>query len=80
MNNTSIKMHWQMAVSMNPLFCKICRHQNNRDSKFYSHGFAMELCQQQNTYPIFNIPHYQQRLRGLIRKHYKEHHPEYKIL
>lgn len=74
-----IRISWQMAISMNTMVCKMCRLHNIKDSPFYKHGFAMELCQTHNLYPIYKIPYWQNRLRALLRKHYKEYHPEYEI-
>jgi len=73
------KIRYQMTTSLTTEVCKICRHEHREDSPFYNHGFLMELCQQYNIYPVWRIPYYKAKLRALIKKHFKEYHPQYEV-
>ncbi|KKN50291.1 hypothetical protein LCGC14_0634430 [marine sediment metagenome] len=78
-----IKIYWQMATSLNTLVCRMCRKgwesDRNGDWPFARKGFAMTLCEQHNIFPTWTIPAYKAKLRGMIKKHYREFHPEYVI-
>ncbi len=75
---TKTRISWRMTYSLTTMVCRRCSAEGA--GKFLHHGFAMELCDQMGIAPVWRIPHYRSRLRGLIRRHYKECHPEWEVI
>ena len=73
----TVKINWRMTYALTTMVCRRCRVE--REGQFYRHGFAAELCKQMGIAPVWKIPYFRTRLRGLIRRHYKACHPGWQV-
>ena len=75
MHPATKKLHWRTFVTLSTWVCKACYV--NSDSHQGLPSFAVRLCIEMGVQPISKIPHWQNRMRGLIRNHYTEKHPSW---
>jgi len=69
------RIHWRMATTMNPFYCRRCWNSNPRTKL----SFAMKLCEEFNIFPYWKFPHYATRIRAMVIRHYKKEHLDYEV-
>jgi len=74
------KIYWRNAVTLTSWVCRACyfpRMVGGSEHKLVC--FQTALCEMYNTYPVTQIPQWRNRIRGMVIRHYNEHHQEFKV-
>lgn len=73
---TILSLKYTDATVFESKCCRACYNAGKRSALL---NFTKELCAKFDTRPVYKIPHWRNRMRGLIRQHYKSEHPEWRV-